>query len=136
MHRPKLDMGQVPWVLTYNIWDLSHIYVQVTHGTGPIYKYKEAMGPVPYMLIWNLWVWSHTAYGIAYYDVPEELKKLYLETFKYRLRHRPAQPGFESLLEDQEELFKLRLELSKSVKTEEWTMQDLDEALKELKTGE
>ena len=50
-----------------------------------------------------------------------------METFKYRLRHRPAQPGFESLLEDQEELFKLRLELSKSVKTEEWSMKDLDE---------
>ena len=58
-----------------------------------------------------------------------------METFKYRLRHRPAQPGFESLLEDQEELFKLRLELSKSVKTEEWSMKDLDEALKELKAG-
>ena len=66
---------------------------------------------------------------------PEELKKLYLETFKYRLRHRPAQPGFESLLDDQEELFKLRLEMSKEIKTEDWKMKDLEDALKELKTG-
>ena len=44
---------------------------------------------------------------------PAELKELYLQTFKYRLRHRPPQPGFETLLEDQNELFKLRLELSK-----------------------
>ena len=43
---------------------------------------------------------------------PTELKELYLQTFKYRLRHRPPQPGFESLLEDQNELFKLRSELS------------------------
>ena len=66
---------------------------------------------------------------------PEELKKLYLESFKYRLRHRPVQPGFEELLEDQEELFKLRLDLSKKVKTKEWSMNDLDKALKGLKTG-
>ena len=32
---------------------------------------------------------------------PEELKELYLETFRYRLRHRPSQPGFEKYLDDQ-----------------------------------
>ena len=57
---------------------------------------------------------------------PEELKKLYLDTFKYRLRHRPVQPGFESLLDDLEELFKERLDMSKNVKTKDWTMEDLD----------
>ena len=36
----------------------------------------------------------------------EELKDLYLDTFKYRLRHRPAQPGFEHIVDLQEELFK------------------------------
>ena len=66
---------------------------------------------------------------------PEELKKLYLDTFKYRLRHRPVQPGFESLLDDLEELFKERLEMSKNVKTKDWTMEHLDEALKQLKSG-
>ena len=66
---------------------------------------------------------------------PAELKELYLQTFKYRLRHRPAQPGFESLLDDQEELFKLRLELSKENVTPEWSMSDLEEALNALKAG-
>ena len=28
----------------------------------------------------------------------DELKELYLDTFKYRLRHRPAQPGYEEIL--------------------------------------
>ena len=48
---------------------------------------------------------------------PEELKKLYLDTFKYRLRHRPVQPGFEDILKQQEELFNLRLEVLKSLET-------------------
>ena len=66
---------------------------------------------------------------------PAELKELYLQTFKYRLRHRPPQPGVESLLEDQNELFKLRLELSKKKKIPAWEMKDLEEAIKALKTG-
>ena len=66
---------------------------------------------------------------------PAELKELYLQTFKYRLRHRPAQPGFESLLEIQNELFKLRLELSKQEKTPAWKMSDLEEAISSLKNG-
>ena len=41
----------------------------------------------------------------------DELKELYLNTFKYRLRHRPAQPGYEEIIDLQEELLRLRLEL-------------------------
>ena len=66
---------------------------------------------------------------------PEELKTLYLETFKYRLRHRPAKPDFVEILDLQEELFWLRLEMSKKKKTPAWTMEDLEDALKTLKTG-
>ena len=66
---------------------------------------------------------------------PAELKELYLQTFKFRLRQRPPQPGFEELLEDQRELFKLRLELAKKEKTPPWKLHDLEEALKELKNG-
>ena len=66
---------------------------------------------------------------------PSELKALYLDTFKYRLRHRPVQPGFENLLEYQKELFDLRLELAKMNRTEPWTIGDLEEAIKSLKTG-
>ena len=60
---------------------------------------------------------------------------MYLETFKDRLRHRPAQPEYEHLLEMQEELFKFRLNLSKRKKTQPWAMSDLEEALKQLKSG-
>ena len=66
---------------------------------------------------------------------PEELKNLYLDTFKYRLRHRPVKPEFEDLLEQQEELFKVRLEKAKEKKTPPWKMKDLEEVLKSLKTG-
>ena len=66
---------------------------------------------------------------------PEELKDLYLNTFKHRLRHRPVQPGYEEVLNIQEELFKMRLELAKTKKTQPWTMTDLENALKQLKTG-
>ena len=66
---------------------------------------------------------------------PEELKELYLNTFKYRLRHRPPQPDYQELVELQEELFKLRLKNSKTQKSPEWTMKDLDEVLKDLKEG-
>ena len=66
---------------------------------------------------------------------PEELKELYLQTFQYRLRQRPAQPGYESLLNLQEELFKYRLELAKKKKTSPWIMENLEDALKQLKDG-
>ena len=65
---------------------------------------------------------------------PQELKELYLSTFKHRLRHRPAAPGYEDLLDKQEELFKHRLELAKMEKTPPWKMSDLEKALKSLKT--
>ena len=66
---------------------------------------------------------------------PEELKNLYLDTFQFRLRHRPVKPGYEDLLELQEELFNLRLQLAKEVKTSPWKMVDLEGALKDLKNG-
>ena len=66
---------------------------------------------------------------------PAELKELYLQTFKHRLRHRPSQPDFEEYLEIQNELFKLRLELAKGNKSPPWVMKDLEDALKDLKRG-
>ena len=48
---------------------------------------------------------------------PEEIKDLYLETFKFRLRHRKAKPDVEFILNRKEELYKLRLELAKKNKT-------------------
>ena len=66
---------------------------------------------------------------------PEDLKELYLDTFKFRLRHRPSKPGFEDLLNKQEELFKLRLDSAKLQRTSPWKMSDLETALKSLKVG-
>jgi hypothetical protein len=60
---------------------------------------------------------------------------VYLDTFKYRLCHRPVQPEYEELLDLQEELFELRLELARIQKTKPWTMINLENALKKLKTG-
>ena len=64
---------------------------------------------------------------------PEELKKLYLDTFKFRLRHRPVQPGYEDILKQQEELFRERLKVAKEKKTPKWVMKDLEAVLKNLK---
>ena len=66
---------------------------------------------------------------------PEELKDLYLETFKFRLRKRPVKPGYEDLLEKQEKLFNLRLEMAKKQKSPAWKMSDLEEAIQSLKAG-
>ena len=65
----------------------------------------------------------------------DELKELYLNTFKYRLRHRPAQPGYEENIDLQEELFRLRLELAKDQKSPPWKIEDLNDVLKNLKAG-
>ena len=66
---------------------------------------------------------------------PDSLKDLYLDTFKYRLRKRPVKPGFESYLKIQEELFESRLKEAKGNKSPPWRMEDLEKALKKLKTG-
>ena len=66
---------------------------------------------------------------------PTELKELYLQTFKYRLRQRPAQPWFEDLLNTQEKVVQTETRIGKNEKTADWTMYDLDKALKQLKSG-
>ena len=66
---------------------------------------------------------------------PEELKELYLNTFKYRLLHRPPQPVYEEILKLQEELFFLRLDTAKKEKSAQWTIEDLNEILRGLKDG-
>ena len=60
---------------------------------------------------------------------PEELKDLYLDTFKFRVRHRPVKPGFEEYMDVQEELFNMRLKMAERKKSPKWVMEDLEEAL-------
>ena len=63
----------------------------------------------------------------------EGLKSLYLQTYVSRLRNRPMKPDLEGLKKMKEELFKLRLKLSKTRKSQPWTLEHLDKALKGLK---
>ena len=62
-----------------------------------------------------------------------ELKKLYLDTFKHRLRHRPIKDDLKQLEILKEELCEKRLELAKLNKTEEWDLKKLRKILLSLK---
>ena len=64
---------------------------------------------------------------------PEELKKLYLNTYVQRLRHRPIRPELKYLESLKTELFYKRLELVKYKTIEHWTLEDLRVVLKSLK---
>ena len=64
---------------------------------------------------------------------PETLKQLYLETYKYRLRHRPIRADLTNLKNLKEGLFELRLKLVKLVKSKPWTIKQLDQVLSSLK---
>ena len=64
---------------------------------------------------------------------PETLKKLYMETYSQRLRHRPIKEEFVDLKHLKETLFSLRLKLSKLTKSKPWSESQLDNVLKNLK---
>ena len=64
-----------------------------------------------------------------------ELKKLYLETFVHRLRYRPIREEYSELLLKKEELFELRLRLSKLNKSPPWTKKQLLKVLSSLKNN-
>ena len=63
----------------------------------------------------------------------EGLKSLFLDTYVNRLRNRPMKPDLEELKELKEELFELRLGLSKMKQGSVWTIKHLDMAIKGLK---
>ena len=58
------------------------------------------------------------------------LKRLYNETYKERLACRDISPELSDLKNLKENLFEMRLKLSKTVKTEPWTRCDLEKVLK------
>ena len=66
---------------------------------------------------------------------PDDLKKLYVDTYKQRLRHRTIRPGYEQLETLKNYLFNLRLSLSKTRKSEPWTIPQLIKVLNSLKIG-
>ena len=65
----------------------------------------------------------------------ENLKKLYLNTYKHRLRSRPIKEDFKNIKEHKDELFKLRMKLASSSKSEPWSRGQLEQVLKQLKEG-
>ena len=65
----------------------------------------------------------------------EELKKLYLETYKHRLRPRPIAKDLGNLKSLKEKLFKKRLKLTKMRKSPKWELKDLRKVLKNMKAN-
>ena len=61
------------------------------------------------------------------------LKKLYLETFIWRLRERPMKPDLVEIKKVKEELFKAILKICKTNRSKPWTLQDLEKTLSGLK---
>ena len=63
------------------------------------------------------------------------LKKLYLKTYKDRLRNRPIKDDFEEIKNLKLVLFNLRKELCEERKSKPWNMNELNAVLKDLKKG-
>ena len=61
------------------------------------------------------------------------LKNLYLRTYIHRLRNRPMKSEFQEVMDLKDELFDIRLELSKLRHSKPWEMNQLEKALKGLK---
>ena len=64
-----------------------------------------------------------------------ELKKLYWDTFRHRLRHRPIKDDLKEIEILKEELCKKRLEFSKMNKSEKWETEKLHKVLLSLKNN-
>ena len=65
----------------------------------------------------------------------EKIKKLYLETYKERLKHKKIKEGLEEYQKMREELFELRRGEVKDKIKQPWTMEQLENVLKSLKKG-
>ena len=63
----------------------------------------------------------------------DQLKALYVNTYKDRLRHRDMNPNISYLRDLKEFLFRERFQLSKLRKSEEWTSENLLQVQKSLK---
>ena len=97
-------------------------------GTG-LWKIKNKMFPK-----------HQTSLPVAKKDVTgklltarNDIKKLYSDTFIFRLRERPFKKGYEEIEKLTKDLYEQRLKITKENKTPDWTMKDLDTALAKLK---
>ena len=64
---------------------------------------------------------------------PEDLKKLYIDTYTHRLRNRPIRPEYEDLKILKTELFNKRMQVIKMQKYEPWKLENMRVVLKALK---
>ena len=64
---------------------------------------------------------------------PSRIEEIALETFKERLKNKPIKDNLEKVKNDKEELCRKRLEKARNVKTQPWTMENLEVVLKYLK---
>ena len=62
-----------------------------------------------------------------------KLKCLLSKEYKERLRLRPMRPDMKYILKQKDEIFKMKMKLSETIQSPDWTMNDLDEALANLK---
>ena len=64
---------------------------------------------------------------------PNLIRKLYLDTYVDRLRHREIKPSFIDLYHMKNDLWKRRQDMLKLKKSPDWTISDLDKVLKDAK---
>ena len=66
---------------------------------------------------------------------PREIKKLLAKEYKDRLRTRPVRPDLRGMRKRKKTIFKMKMKLAKSNPSIEWKMEDLDQALRDLKNN-
>ena len=64
-----------------------------------------------------------------------QLQQLYIRVYKDRLRHRTVLPEYTQMKEHKEYLYNLRLKLSKTRKSPDWTPSDMKKVMKKLKVN-
>ena len=64
---------------------------------------------------------------------PNEIKQLLAKEYRERLRLRAIRPDMGAILERKKEIFNMKMKLSEEKKSPDWTMNDLNEALRNLK---
>ena len=67
--------------------------------------------------------------------INEELLALYKNTYMDRLAHKPISPEYQELKQLKENLFKVRCQISKVTKSEDWESEDIDKVCKSLKNS-
>ena len=66
---------------------------------------------------------------------PKQLKKLLANEYKQRLRTRPTRPDMFDLEDRKNDIFEMQLKIASQASSSPWKLNDLDEALKNLKNN-